>query len=85
MQSYSPSPNSRIAVDLDAELIAWVDELLGYAEDSNLSQEAIEQYRIQAIESAVQKWCEQQSKQRLQYRAEQHRHRHDDDETGWLV
>jgi hypothetical protein len=92
MQSYSlssnpyPSSTPRVPLELNAELVAWVDELVGYAEgNTDLSDQSLEQQRIEAIESAIQNWCEQQSKRRLQYRADQHRQRHDNDETGWLV
>jgi metal-responsive CopG/Arc/MetJ family transcriptional regulator len=85
MQSYSSNP--RVAIELDADLVAWVDELVGmlFEGRSDLTNESIEQQRIQAIEEAIQLWCQQKSKQRLHHRAEQHRKRHDDDETGWLV
>jgi hypothetical protein len=85
MQSYSSNP--RVAIELDAELVAWVDELLEDLNEANaeLSTDRMEQQRIQAIEEAVQLWCERKSKFRLQQRAEQHRQRHDEDETGWLV
>lgn len=85
MQSYSSNP--RVAIELDAELVAWVDELLGDLNEANaeLSTDRTKQQRTQAIEEAVQLWCERRSKLRLQKRVEQHRQRHDDDETGWLV
>ncbi|PSB08094.1 hypothetical protein C7B61_15685 [filamentous cyanobacterium CCP1] len=84
MQSYSP--NQRVSIDLNADLVDWVDELIGDADsgsDTDLLQ--LEQQRIQAIEEAIQLWCQQKSKHRLQNRADQHRQRHDNDETGWLV
>lgn len=84
MQSYSP--NQRVSIDLNADLVDWVDELIGYADsgsDTNIVQ--LEQQRIRAIEEAIQLWCQQKSKRRLQNRADQHRQRHDNDETGWLV
>lgn len=80
--------NQRIAIELDADLIDWVDQLIGDSlnqEPGNLSQEAIEQKRIQAIETAVRDWCQQQHKQQLQRSADLHRQRHNNDETGWLV
>lgn len=86
MQLYSKT--HRVPVDVNADLIDWVDQLVHDSlKDSGteVSQDAIEQSRIQAIENAIQHWCKQQTDHRLQRFADLHRQRHDNDETGWLV
>jgi hypothetical protein len=84
MYSYS---NPRVAIELDANLIDWVDQLIAEAPDqwSNLSPEQMEQRRIQVIEEAIQLWCQSKAQQRLQQAADLQRQRHNQDETGWLV
>jgi EAL domain-containing protein (putative c-di-GMP-specific phosphodiesterase class I) len=82
-----PYSNPRVSIELDANLIDWVDQLIAEApgQVSNLSPEIIEQKRMQAIESAIQLWCQTKAQQRLQQAADLHRQRHNQDETGWLV
>lgn len=85
MHTYSE--HHQISLPIDAALVDWVDELVSRELDpqQDLSQEAIEQKRLQAIEDAIRAWCQQQTQRRLQQSAELHRQRHDNDETGWLV
>jgi hypothetical protein len=80
--------NPQVSIALDADLVHWVDQIIGHTlnpDQDNSSPEAIEQKRIAAIESAVRDWCKQQNQQRLQRSADLHRQRHNNDETGWLV
>jgi predicted transcriptional regulator len=84
MYSYS---NSRVSIELDATLVDWVDQLIAEASErsTSLAPELMEQKRSQAIEEAIQLWCQQKANQRLQQAADLHRQRHNQDETGWLV
>lgn len=79
MYSFPNAEPQRTPVELDTELIDWVDRLTGE------SPETLPAKRIQAIEEAIRLWCQQQSHKRLQRSADTHRQRHDSDETGWLV
>jgi hypothetical protein len=84
MYSYS---NPRVSIELDANLIEWVDQLITEAPEqwSTLSPEQLEQKRTQVIEEAIHLWCQNKVQQRLQQAADLHRQRHNQDETGWLV
>lgn len=82
------SQNHRVPVEINADLIDWVDQLVHDSLNGTgaaASQDAIEHARMQAIEEAIQRWCKQQADRRLQRFADLHRQRHDNDETGWLV
>lgn len=84
---YSPK-DQQVSIELNADLIDWVDQIIGDTlkqSSHSASQETIEQKRIEAIETAIQNWCQQQTHQRLQRSADLHRQRHNNDETGWLV
>lgn len=85
MQSYSQSSHPRVAVELDADLIEWVDQLLDADPDRRPTPDAVALDRTRAIEEAIQLWCKQQANRRLQRLADRHHQRHNDDETGWLV
>lgn len=87
MQSYSQSYKPRVAIEIDADLIEWIDQLMQSTTEPSeqVSAETIEQNRARAIEEAIQLWCQQQANRRLQRLADQHHQRHKDDETGWLV
>lgn len=80
-QSYEP----RIPVEIDAELIDWVDQIIDQSRESDSSPRASHLDRTQAIEAAIRDWCKQQTSRRLQHSADLHRQRHNNDETGWLV
>lgn len=82
------SQNQRVSIELNPDLIDWVDEIISDTlkqTGGTASLEAIEQKRTEAIEVAIQLWCKQQTDQRLQRSADLHRQRHNNDETGWLV
>lgn len=72
-------PTDRIDISLNAELVDWVDRLVAEMTDD------LAEGRVRAIEEAIYRWCQQQTKQRLQRSADYHHQRHNDDETGWLV
>ena len=81
------SSNQRVPIELDADLVAWLDEIIGdwlKQASGSPTQDEIEQKRIEASETAVRDWCKQQAHERLQRSADLHRQRHNNDETGWL-
>jgi len=80
--------NQKVSIELNPDLVDWVDEIVSDTlkqTDSTASPETIAQKRIEAIETAIQIWCQQQIDRRLQRSADLHRQRHNNDETGWLV
>jgi hypothetical protein len=71
---HSDLGKQQVVIKIDAELLGRLDRL---TDD-----------RDQAIEAAIQLWCNQQSDnvgKILQRSAQIHQQRHDNDETGWLV
>lgn len=82
------SPNPRVSIELNSDLVDWVDQIISDAlkqQQHDVSAETIAQKRTAAVEAAVQHWCNQQTSQQLQRSADLHRQRHHNDETGWLV
>jgi metal-responsive CopG/Arc/MetJ family transcriptional regulator len=81
---YSYSNRRKVSIELDADLIDWVDQLLNHSRQEGDSLQD-DKARTEAIEAAVRSWCNQQTSKRLQQSADLHRQRHNNDETGWLV